>query len=307
MEAKMFSRQSASRGPGSPDVLGFYDAPTGSCQYLVSCPATGQAALVDVVQEFDPQSASTRHDAAQWALAEAERRGLTLAWILDTHPHADHLMASAWLKERTGAPNGIGEKVREIAALWEGIYHLPGGFAPDRDFDRLFADGERFRLGELEVRVMLSPGHTLGSVTYVIGDAAFVHDTFMQPDVGTSRADFPGGSSGQLYDSLMAILALPDETRLFVGHDYGTATREQAEWESTVAEQKARNAHLGGGTPRVDFVALRDSRDATLPLPDRMLFALQANLRAGRLPEPEADGRRYFKIPANYFAPPAAD
>ncbi|SEN99538.1 Glyoxylase, beta-lactamase superfamily II [Paracoccus alcaliphilus] len=300
-------RQSPSQGAGSPDVTGFYDEATGSCQYLVSCPLTKEAALIDVVQEFDPRSASCRHDAARWALAEIKRRGLVLAWILDTHPHADHLMASAWLKQQTGAPNAIGEGVTRIAALWEEIYHMPGAFDASRHFDRLFAEGDRFALGQLEGRVMLSPGHTPGSVTYVIGDAAFVHDTFMQPDAGTSRADFPGGSSAQLYDSLMAILALPDETRLFVGHDYGTRDRQQPEWESTVARQRADNIHIGGGTSRAEYIALRDRRDATLALPDRMLYALQVNLRAGRLPAAESDGRRYFKIPADYFAPPRGD
>ena len=297
----MFTRESPSRGPGSPHVLGFWDKPTGSCQYLVWDDVTKQAALIDVVQEFDPRAAVSRHDAAAWALEQIAARGLTLAWILDTHPHADHLMASAWLKARTGAPNGIGEKVTAIARLWEGLYHLPGAFDPAADFDRLFADGDRFALGDLTVRVMLHSGHTLGSVTYLVGDAAFVHDTFMQPDVGTSRADFPGGDSGDLYDSLMSILALPDETRLFVGHDYGTRDRDDPEWESTVARQRAANAHLGGGVGRDAFRALRDARDATLPFPDRILHALQVNLRAGRMPEPEADGRAYLKIPVNRF------
>ena len=300
----MFSKESPSRGTGSPDVIGFYDAPTGSAQYLAWDPATKKAALIDVVQEFDPRSASTGHKAAQWALDQIAARGLTLQWILDTHPHADHMMASAWLKDRTGAQNAIGEKVREIADLWEGIYNSAGTFAPERDFDHLFADGDSFLLGELPVGVMLHKGHTLGSISYVIGDAAFVHDTFMQPDVGTSRADFPGGSSSDLYDSLMSILSLPDDTRLFIGHDYGTKARDEPAWESTVAEQRASNAHIGGGVTREAFMKIRDDRDATLSLPDRMLHALQVNLRAGRLPEPEADGRSYFKIPANRFKEP---
>ncbi|MDP5306884.1 MBL fold metallo-hydrolase [Paracoccus spongiarum] len=297
----MFHRHSPSRGPGSPEVLGFHDAPTGSAQYLVWDPASLDAAVIDVVQDFDPRSAATGHDNAEWVLGQIAGRGLRLRWILDTHPHADHLTDSHWLRQRTGAPNGIGAKVVEIARLWEGIYNLPGGFHPAADFDHLFADGETFRLGGIPVRVMLHPGHTLGSVSYVIGDAAFVHDTFMQPDVGTSRADFPGGSSGALYDSLMSILALPDRTRLFVGHDYGTEGRAAPAWESTVAEQRAHNAHVGGGVDRAAFMRLRDDRDATLPLPDRMLHALQVNLRAGRLPDPEADGHSYFRIPANRF------
>lgn len=302
----MFWKESVSRGTGSPQVVGFHEPDTGSCQYLVWDPETRRAALIDVVQEFDPRSASTRHDAAAWALDQIGQRGLSLEWILDTHPHADHLMASSWLKQRTGVPNAIGEKVRDIAALWEGIYNTPGAFDPDADFDRLLADGDRFMLGQIPVRVMLHKGHTLGSITYVIGDAAFVHDTFMQPDAGTSRADFPGGSSSDLYDSLMSILSLPDDTRLFVGHDYGTESRPEPAWESTVAEQQQYNIHVGGGVGREDFVKLRDSRDATLPLPDRMLHALQVNLRGGRLPDPESDGYSYFKIPANKFKAPTS-
>lgn len=297
----MFTRHSASKGKTSPEVLGFYDQATGSCQYLVWDNATRDAALIDVVQEFDPRSAATRHDAAEWALDQIAERGLTLRRILDTHPHADHMMASHWLKAKTGVRNGIGEKVLEIAKLWQDIYHAPDAFDPRADFDDLFADGDSFALGNLPVRVMLHPGHTLGSVSYIIGDAAFVHDTFMQPDVGSSRADFPGGSADQLYDSLQSILSLPDETRVFIGHDYGTKSRKDPSWESTVAEQRAHNAHIGGGTGRADFVSLRKTRDATLPLPDRMLYALQVNLSAGCLPDAEADGHSYFKIPANKF------
>jgi glyoxylase-like metal-dependent hydrolase (beta-lactamase superfamily II) len=210
-------------------------------------------------------------------------------------------MAAAYLKQKTGAPNAIGEKVREIAGLWRDFYNTPGAFDPEADFDRLLADGDTFRIGDLDLRVMLSPGHTLGSITYVVGDAVFAHDTFMQPDSGTARADFPGGSAAMLYDSLMAILALPDEFRIFIGHDYGAEGRDDPAWESTVAEQKASNKHLGGGVEKDDYVKVREERDATLNLPDRMLHALQVNLRGGRLPEPEADGNSYFKIPANRF------
>ena len=297
----MLTRTSASTGPDSPQVTGFYEPASGSIQYVVVCPGTGQAALIDAVMGFDTAAARTDPAPAQAMLDHVADAGLTAAWILDTHPHADHLMAQHWLKRRLDAPTAIGAKVRDIAELWRELYNLPDAFDPDRDFDRLFEDGETFRIGELDARVMLSPGHTMGSVTYVIGDAAFVHDTFMQPDFGTARADFPGGSAAQLYDSLMALLQLPGATRLFVGHDYGTDARDDPSWESTVAEQRARNAHLGGGTCRADFVALREARDEGLPLPARMLYALQVNLRGGRLPPPEEDGHSYFKIPANRF------
>lgn len=295
-------RKSASRGPASAEVTGIYEPDTGSIQYIAACPQTGKCALIDVVLNFDPKSASTSTEAMDEVLSVVKERGYTVEWILDTHPHADHLMASATLKERLGAKNAIGEKVREIAGLWRDYYNNCDMFHPDADFDRLFADGDSFSIGDLPVRVMLSPGHTLGSISYVVGDdAAFVHDTFMQPDAGTSRADFPGGSAGQLYDSLMAILALPDETRLFVGHDYGTNDREEPAWEASVREQRQHNMHVGGGTSREDYVARREKRDKTLSLPDRMLAALQINLRAGRLPAPEDDGHSYLKIPMNRF------
>ncbi len=294
-----FSRTSKSSGAGSADVTGFYDDDTGSIQYLVADPQTRKAALIDVVLTFDPESASTNADSVDAILDHAKSEGLEIEWILDTHPHADHLMASSLLKERLNRPNGIGEKVVEIAGLWRDYYNMPDAFDPGRDFDHLFRDGDTFEIGSLPVRVMLSPGHTLGSISYVVGkDAAFVHDTFMQPDVGTSRCDFPGGAAGALYDTLHDILKLPDETRLFVGHDYGTEDRTQPAWESTVAQQRSHNQHIGGGTSKADYVK---QRDATLPLPDRMLHVLQMNLRAGGFPAPEDDENRYLKIPLNKF------
>lgn len=298
----MFTRTSPSTGPGRPRVDGFYDEPTGSIMYVVSDPATGKAALIDVVRDFDRNAARLSNDSADEVLDFVAQQGLEVEWILDTHPHADHVMAQAYLKEKLGVPTGIGEKVRDIAALWREIYHLPDAFDPDRDFDHLFAHGDTFRIGELDVRVMLSPGHTLGSITYVVGDAAFVHDTFMHVDAGTTRADFPGGSSADLYASLMAILDLPDDTRLFVGHDYPpVGDRTDPAWEATVAQHRAQNKHLGGGVSEAEFRKLRDARDETLNLPGQMLYALQMNLRGGRLPAPEADGHSYLKIPANKF------
>ncbi|MBF9044625.1 MBL fold metallo-hydrolase [Rhodobacterales bacterium HKCCE4037] len=296
------TQTSPSTGEGSPDVTGFYDEDTGSIQYLVSDPETKKAALIDVVLTFDPESAATNSDSVQTVLDHAEAAGLEIEWILDTHPHADHLMASHLLKLRLDVPNAIGAKVTEIAALWRETYNMPDAFDPARDFDHLFEDGDTFKIGNLPVRVMLSPGHTLGSISYIVGeDAAFVHDTFMQPDVGTARADFPGGSAAMLYDSLQAILALPDDTRLFIGHDYGTEARPEPDWESTVARQRQGNAHVGNGTSKEAYVEKREARDATLALPDRMLHVLQMNLRAGRLPEPEEDGHSYLKIPMNKF------
>jgi glyoxylase-like metal-dependent hydrolase (beta-lactamase superfamily II) len=225
-----------------------------------------------------------------------KEKGVTVEWILDTHPHADHFSAASYLKEKLGAPIAIGEHVKDVQELWKGIYNLPDFPTDGSQWDRLFADGDTFKIGSLEARVMFSPGHTLASITYVVGDAAFVHDTLFQPDFGTARADFPGGDAATLYRSIQAILALPDETRLFTGHDYMPGGRDP-EWESTVAEQKRENPHLKDNTSEADYVALRNKRDAELPMPKLILHALQVNTNAGRLPTPEDNGRSYLKIP----------
>ncbi len=292
---------SASRGAKSAEVTGFYEQDTGSIQYVVSDPTTRKAAIIDAVWNFDPRHARIDSHSADEILRYVSAHGLTVEWILDTHPHADHFMAAAYLKDKLNAPQAIGEKVRDIAVLWRKIYNEPDAFDVDAAFDRLFADGDTFKIGTLPVRVMLSAGHTLGSITYVVGDdAAFVHDTLMVPDSGSSRADFPGGDAATLYRSIQAILALPPATRLFVGHDYCKDGREP-KWEATVAEHKKKNIHVHDGVSEAQFVKLRTERDQTLALPNRMLHALQVNLRGGRLPKPEADGHSYFKIPANRF------
>ncbi|MCQ0986938.1 MBL fold metallo-hydrolase [Jiella marina] len=295
----MLTRHSPSKGPGSPDVWGFYEEDTGSIQYLVADPDSRKGAVIDVVQNFDPAEARTSFESADEILAFAEEQGIAIERVLDTHPHADHLMASAYLKDKLSVPNAIGEKVLEIADLWRDLYHLPDAFDPARDFDSLYSDSEIFRIGGIEARVILSPGHTLGSITYVVGDAAFVHDTLMYPDMGSSRADFPGGDAGMLWDSIQTILSLPEETRLFVGHDYGTEERDEIFWEATVAEHRRDNKHVRDGVTKEEFVKTRTERDETLSLPDRMLHALQINLRAGRLPPAESDGHVYLKIPVN--------
>ncbi len=294
-------RHSPSRGAGSPDVWGIYEPDTGSIQYICADPETKKAALIDVVWNFDPKHYRLSTGSMDQVLDLVKENGLTVEWVLDTHPHADHMMASAQLRERTGAPNAIGEKVKAIAGIWAEIYNLPDAFDPTRDFDRLFAEGETFKIGNLDVKVLLSPGHTLGSITYVCGDAAFTHDTLMQPDAGTSRADFPGGDAGELWDSIQEILALPGDTRVFVGHDYGTKDRDEPQWEATVAEHKANNLHVKDGTRREDWIERRTNRDKTLALPDRILAALQINLRGGRLPPAENDGRHYVKLPLDRF------
>jgi glyoxylase-like metal-dependent hydrolase (beta-lactamase superfamily II) len=283
-----------------PEVSGFYDEATGSVQYVVADPITQRCAIIDPVLDFDPTSGAVRTTSADRLLRHIEAQGLTLEWILDTHPHADHFSAAGYLKDVTGAPTAIGERVVEVQKIWKTLYHLRDAFRTDgSQWDHLFADGERFAIGDMPVSVMLSPGHTLCSVTYLTGNVAFVHDTLFMPDSGTARADFPGGDARQLWHSIQRILQLPDDTSLFTGHDYRPNGRE-ARWQSTVAEQKAHNAQLKG-RDETTFVRFRRGRDRTLPLPDLMLAALQVNIAGGRLPMPEADGRRYLKIPLDAF------
>lgn len=278
-----------------PEVKGFYEPRSASIQYVVSDPETKRCAIIDPVLDYDERSGATDTKSADAILADVAERGLTVDWILDTHPHADHFSAAHYLKQKTGAPTAIGTRVVDVQQLWKGLYNWPSLPADGSQWDRLFADGEHFKLGSLDGHVLFSPGHTLASVTYVIGDAAFIHDTLFMPDSGSARADFPGGSARALWASIQKILALPDGTRLFTGHDYRPGGRE-ARWESTVAEQKRANPHVAG-MDEAGFVALRAARDKTLPMPKLILHALQVNIRGGRLPEAEDNGRRYLKIP----------
>ncbi len=280
-----------------PDVAGFYDRRTGSIQYVVSDPVTRKCAIIDPVLDFDEKSGATATVNADAILAHIDNEGLSVEWILDTHPHADHFSAAKYLRAKTGAPTAIGEHVKDVQRIWRDIYDWPDFPCDGSQWDRLFADGETFRIGELEARVMHSPGHTLASITYLIGDAAFIHDTLFMPDSGSARADFPGGNAEQLWNSIRAILALPDATRLFTGHDYCPGGRD-ARWMSTVAEQKASNPHVAGKSAAA-FVALREARDKTLAMPKLILQALQVNIRGGELPPIEECGRRYLKIPLN--------
>lgn len=282
--------------PGNPVVTGFFHEPTFSIVYLVEDPATKRAAIIDPVLDYDEKSGRVSYESADALLDEIRSRGLSIEWVLDTHPHADHFSAAVYLKEKLGAPAAIGERVTEVQKLWKEIYNLPDFPADGSQWDKLFKDGETFKIGSLDARVMLSPGHTLCSITYIVGDAAFVHDTLFQPDYGTARCDFPGGSASRLYDSIHQILALPDATRLFTGHDYMPDGRS-VQWESTVAKQKKSNKHFAGNPTREEYVKRREARDKTLPMPKLILHALQVNMRGGRLPPPEANGRVYLKIP----------
>lgn len=283
-----------------PDVKAFYEHFTSSIQYLVSDPTTRQCAIVDPVLDFDEKSGATATRSADDILRYVAAQGLKVAWILDTHPHADHFSAAQYLKKKTGALTGIGVHVTDVQALWKKIYNLPSILADGSQWDRLFADGDRFRIGSLEARVLFSPGHTLASVTYVIGDAAFIHDTMFMPDSGTARADFPGGDAKTLWRTIQNILSLPDKTRLFTGHDYRPNGREPR-WESTVAEQRRCNIHLANKT-EAEFVELRETRDRSLPMPRLILHALQVNIDGGRLPAPEVNGKRYLKFPLDALA-----
>jgi len=244
-----------------PDVTGFYDAATGSIQYIVTDPSTRKCAIIDPVLDFDPRSGSTRTTSADQLLRYIEAHGLTLEWILDTHPHADHFSAAGYLRDKTGAPTAIGERVVDVQRLWKTLYNLPDTFRMDgSQWDHLFADGEQFVVGELDARALLSPGHTLCSITYVIGNAAFVHDTLFMPDSGTARCDFPGGDARQLWGSIQRILRLPADTRLFTGHDYRPKGRP-AQWESSIA------AHTQCAFERLRRGQIRQASQATGPKP----------------------------------------
>ncbi|UPG83896.1 bifunctional sulfur transferase/dioxygenase Blh [Luteibacter aegosomatis] len=278
-----------------PRVRGFFDPRTGSVQYVVSDPATKCCAIIDPVLDFDEKSGSTATSSADALLAYVETEGLTVQWILDTHPHADHFSAAPYIKKKTGAPMAIGAHVTDVQLIWKDIYDLATLPADGSQWDRLFADGDTFTIGSIEGRALFSPGHTQASVTYLIGDAAFVHDTVFMPDSGTARADFPGGDAKALWASIQAILSLPGETRLFTGHDYQPGGRHPR-WESTVADQARSNPHLAG-IDEAGFVRLREARDRTLPMPKLILPAIQVNIRGGRLPPPAANGTRYLKLP----------
>lgn len=281
-----------------PDIAAFFDPRTWSVQYVIADPATKACAIVDPVLNFDEKSGTTATDNADRLLDFVRAEGLDVQWILDTHPHADHLSAAAYLKDKTGAPTAIGAHIVDVQKLWADIYNWPTLRTDGSQWDQLFDHGDTFHIGGIKTGVLFSPGHTLASITYVAGDAAFVHDTLFMPDSGTARTDFPGGSAQALWASIQDILALPDDTRVFVGHDYQPGGRAPR-WESTVAGQRADNIHLTAHSDENAFVAFRQARDQTLPMPKLILHALQVNINGGRLPEPEENGRRYLKIPLN--------
>lgn len=285
--------------PLSPDIRGFFDPQTHTITYLVSDPVTGQAAIIDPVLDYDPAAASTSTRSVDAVMATLHDAGLTLALVLETHAHADHLTAACHLREAEGALIGIGERITEVQCRFAPLFQAADVTPDGRVFDHLYADGDVFSLGAQTVEVMHTPGHTPACVSYRIGDAVFTGDTLFMPDYGTARTDFPGGDARTLYRSIQKLLALPDQTRVLVGHDYLPAGRDDYRFETTIAEQRARNVHVGGGVTEDAFVAMRQARDATLGAPQLILPSLQVNIRAGAMPPPAEDGRRYLKLPLN--------
>lgn len=280
-----------------PEVVAFFDPATSTLSYLVRDPGSKSCAIIDPVLDFDYASCRVRHESADRIIDRARRDGLDVEWLIETHVHADHLSAAPYLKDKLGGRIAIGGKIAQVQKIFGEIFAEGPEFSRDgRQFDHLFADGETYRIGALEARVMSTPGHTPACATHVIGDAAFVGDTLFMPDGGSARADFPGGDARTLFRSIHKILALPPETRIFVCHDYQPDGRDLA-WETTVAEQRAHNIHVRIGVSEDDFVAMREARDATLRQPKLIIPSLQVNMKAGRLPEPDARGRRFLKAP----------
>jgi glyoxylase-like metal-dependent hydrolase (beta-lactamase superfamily II) len=285
----------------TPDIAAFHDPVTGTVSYLVADPVTKVAAIIDPVLNYDGSSGRTQTTSADALLAAVKARGLTLEWILETHVHADHLTAAAYLQVQTKAKIGIGAEITTVQKTFGTMFSVIGDVKPDAgDFDHAFKDGETFNIGSTTARVIHTPGHTPACLAYHVGDAVFVGDAIFMPDFGTARCDFPGGDAATLYRSIQKILSLPDATRIFVGHDYGVNDRPVA-WETTVAAEKAENIHVGNGTTLDEFVAMRTARDKTLALPNLILPSVQVNIRAGRLPAPEANGIAYLKMPINAF------
>lgn len=280
-------------------VKAFFDPATWTVSYVVFDAPGGHCALVDSVLDYDPKSGRTRTDSANQLIAFVREQNLTVDWILETHAHADHLSAAPYLRKHLGGKIAIGGKITKVQNVFKGIFHLEPEFATNgSQFDHLFEDGDTFAIGALQAQALSVPGHTPACMAYQVGDAVFVGDTLFMPDVGTARCDFPGGNAHTLYQSVRKLLSLPPETRLFMCHDYPPEGRE-AQWECTVADQRARNIHVHDGVSEAEFVAMRTKRDAGLAMPVLILPSVQVNIRAGELPPPEANGVSYLKIPLN--------
>jgi glyoxylase-like metal-dependent hydrolase (beta-lactamase superfamily II) len=284
----------------TPTVHAFFDEATNTITYVVQEPQGRACAIVDSVLDFDYASGRTDTRSADAVIGFVTREGLKVDWILETHVHADHLSAAPYLQERLGGQIGIGEKITVVQETFGKVFNEGTRFRRDgSQFDRLFVQGDSVMIGQMRGDVLHTPGHTPACLTYVIGDAAFVGDTLFMPDFGTARCDFPGGSAETLWESVQKILSLPEDTRIFVGHDYKAEGRDHYAWETTVGEQKRLNKHVGAGKSREDFIRLRTTRDAQLAMPRLIVPSLQVNMRAGNMPEPEDNGIRYLKVPVN--------
>lgn len=285
----------------TPAVDSFFHERTNTITHLVSDPATGHAAIIDPVLDFDPRALRTSTETADHVIARVGKKNLTVDWILETHVHADHMSAAPYLRDILGGQTAIGEHVREVQKTFAGLYNAGPELATDgSQFDRLLADGDKLAIGDVEFEVMSTPGHTPACASYRAGDALFVGDTIFMEDFGTARCDFPGGNARILYHSIQRLLSLPDETRMFLCHDYGPNGRAIA-WETTVGAQRRGNIHVKDGISEDDFVAKREARDATLELPELIFQSVQVNMRGGQLPTPESNGICYLKIPINAF------
>ncbi|MEW6461729.1 MAG: MBL fold metallo-hydrolase [Pseudomonadota bacterium] len=281
-----------------PDVVEFFDPATYTYSYVVIDPTSQHCAIIDSVLDYDAASGRTSHASAERIVAFVRARDLHVEWLLETHVHADHLSAAPYLKRELGGQLAIGENIRVVQNTFGKLFNAGSEFATDgSQFDRLLRDGDEFRIGELRGRALHTPGHTPACMTYLIGDAGFVGDTLFMPDYGTARCDFPGGNAHVLFQSIQKLFALPDDTRLFMCHDYKAAGRDDFRNQTTVAEQRAHNVHVHQGIAEADFVAMRRERDATLGMPNLILPSVQVNMRAGQLPPAEGNGTRYLKIP----------
>jgi glyoxylase-like metal-dependent hydrolase (beta-lactamase superfamily II) len=294
------TNDSERKDPMTPDVTAFFDEATNTVSYVVREPQGRSCAIVDSVLDFDYASGRTDTSSADKLIAHIRDNELDLAWILESHVHADHLSAAPYIQQQVGGKIGIGKNITLVQDTFGKVFNEGTEFQRDgSQFDQLFTEGDSFHIGQMRGDVLHTPGHTPACLTYVIGDAAFVGDTLFMPDFGTARCDFPGGSAHDLYNSIQKILTLPDETRIFVGHDYKAPGRDQFAWETTVGEQKARNVHIGGDAPEERFVKMRQERDATLAMPRLIVPSLQVNMRAGQMPPAEDNGTAYFKVPIN--------
>ena len=283
-----------------PSIAGFFDEATNTVSYVVHDPKTGEAAIIDSVLDFDAASGRTANGSADRMIEYVTSNNLKVTWLIETHAHADHISAAPYLQERLGGKLAIGRDIIRVQEVFGKLFNAGTDFERDgSQFDKLFEDGETFRIGELEGIALHVPGHTPADMAFIVGDAAFVGDTIFMPDFGTARADFPGGDAGQLFRSIRRLLSLPDETRLFLCHDYKAPGRDEYAWETTVKQQREENVHVKDGVTEQDFVAMRTDRDKTLSMPKLIMPSVQVNIRGGRLPDPEENGVSYIKIPVN--------